>query len=157
MSVLYLPGVPDWAIAQEMTVYTNPLWTEIRYRPGLEGLAASLPRLEVAVARRDWQSTASAFGDMAACLGIEAANVPLRDPDFGSVSVLLGDLEDAVQAGPEPEAREILRDMLEAMGLTRTPRANRFAGRQTRPSDQVGQKIPPTCELSRTSDSSIPC
>jgi hypothetical protein len=125
MSLHYLPGVPDWAIAQEMTVYTNPLLTEPRYRPGLEGVAASLPRLEVAVARGDWQSTASALGDMAACLDIEAAEVPHRDPDFGSVSILLGELVDAAQAGRQQEAREVLLDMLKAMRLTKKPRTPR--------------------------------
>jgi hypothetical protein len=125
VSIFYLPDVPDWAVAQDMTVYTNPLLTEPRYRPGLEGVAASLPRLAEVASGRDWQTLSSVLGDMATCLGIEAAEVPHRDQDFGPVSVLYFELEDAVQAGRRQEAHEVLLDMLKAMGLVKKARAPR--------------------------------
>src|SRR6516165_7682840 len=81
MSLYYLPRVSDWTIPEGMTVFVNPLLTDSRYRPGLEGVAASMIRLSSVAGGRDWQSISSVLGDMAFCLGIEAAEVPHCEPD----------------------------------------------------------------------------
>lgn len=122
MSVYLLPGVPDAVISKEMTVFVNPLETEAQYQSGLHGVAASLPRLAAALGR-DWQSISSALGDMAMCLDMEAADIPLRDPDFDSASDLYEKLYVAVHAGREQQVRHILRRMLAAMGLTKRAHA----------------------------------
>jgi hypothetical protein len=108
-----------------MTLFANPLLTDGRYTRGLEGVAASLPRLLSVVGGRDRQTLTSVLGDMAFCLDIEAAEAPHCEPDDDALCNLFDELEDAVQAGREPKVRKILRKMLEAMGLTKNARTPR--------------------------------
>jgi hypothetical protein len=116
VSVIYLPGVSDRFAAATMSVFENPIHTLPRYQRGIKGAAASLPRLEDAVAAWDELATAAVLADMAASLGLKASDLPGRHPDLAAVDRALGELEEALGRADEPLVRRLVSAMLRHMG-----------------------------------------
>jgi hypothetical protein len=124
MSVFVAPGLPDHLAAQAlgMPVYKNPVHTEPRYRPGLRGVRASLLRLD-SVCSGHWEPLCSVLGDMAACLGIDADEVPSGPVQTSAVCGLRYQLNRAVLNRDLIATRDTLIRMLKVMKLGWRPSA----------------------------------
>lgn len=116
MSLYYVPGIPDEALVNEMTVFLDPLKTDPRYQPGVDGVSASLFSLNWASRQ---ESFCSILGDMAMCMNIPCRDLPKKIEHFDSevVRSLIGELEEAVHAYDEGAVYGLLRKMLRAAGL----------------------------------------
>lgn len=134
MSLLRFKGISDAALANEMTVFLDPLKTDSRHQPGVSGVAVSLMILSCV---SDWMTICSILGDMAMCIDIDCRDIPNEDSfDLRSVESLIDELEEAVGFNDEDfvlplfddpeEAFEfidedvvcsLLREILEAAGL----------------------------------------
>jgi hypothetical protein len=122
VSLFYLPGVSDQAIATQMSVFDNPINTLPRYQPGVHGVAVSLGRLEDAIYDLDRMAVCSILGDMAACVGLNA-DVPPRGPmNLAAVCWNLKDLEDALETVDLDGVTAVVKDMANLMSLRIHPR-----------------------------------
>jgi hypothetical protein len=121
MSVFYIPGVPDHVAARTMTVFDDPVRTEARYQPGLDGVEAALIRLNIAFDAGDVNWVRSILADMAWCLGIDADSFPRHPVSFWDAVHIVPDLEEAVLAGDLEEAMNCLFDMTHFMGMHALP------------------------------------
>lgn len=119
MTIAFLHGVPDEALLTEMSVFVDPLKTAPRYQPGINGVAASLIRLESVIYGSDWQSISSVLGDMAMCMNIKCRDFPfLARFSSRELESLYREFEEAVDGRDECLVRSLLGDMLHAAGLT---------------------------------------
>ena len=124
-------GIRSHLLVPELTIFEDPCRTEARYRRGLVGVRASLPRLTLAFREQDYPTACDVLGDMAACLGIEVPPYP----EFPrNVARAAETFELLFRVSNKVSVRNVLIEVIEEMGLAWTVRkpcrATRFNQRK---------------------------